>query len=175
MPSEAPQNPVGPFVAAEEFSSASRTKLIADLSELPAKLEKAVAGLSEIQLETKYRNWSIRQIVHHIADSHINSYVRFKWALTEDAPVIKAYDEGHWSELNESKTGAVTPSLQLLAGLHARWVQLLEKMSDSDFDRTFFHPESGESVSLNSALVYYAWHGKHHVGQILWLRETHAF
>ena len=146
--------------------------MIVELSELPTQLRKAVTGLSETQLDTKYRNWTVRQIVHHIADSHINSYVRFKWALTEDEPTIKAYDEGLWSDLSESKTGSIAPSLQLLDGLHARWVQLLKKMSAADFERTFFHPESGENVSLNSALVYYAWHGRHHTGQILWIRDA---
>ena len=175
MNSEPPQNPIGPFVPAKDYGSEKRQELIDNLSRLPSQLREAVAGLSEGQLDTKYRNWSIRQIVHHIADSHINCYVRFKWALTEDSPRIKAYDEGLWSQLGESQSGDIEPSLLLLEGLHARWVQLLRSMSDADFDRTFVHPESGETVSLHSALAYYPWHGNHHTGQILWIRETQEF
>jgi hypothetical protein len=111
--------------------------------------------------------------VHHIADSHVNSYVRFKWALTEDTPTIKAYDEGLWSDLIESRIGSITPSLLLLDGLHSRWCQLLAKLTPSQYERAFVHPETSETVTLNAALAYYAWHGKHHTGQILWLREAH--
>lgn len=175
MVPEPPQNPIGPFVPNEDLSNQDRQTLIDDLSKLPAQLRDAVSGPSDAQLDTKYRNWSIRQIVHHIADSHVNSYVRYKWALSEDSPTIKAYDEGLWSLLSESQQGDVEPSLLLLDGLHARWVQLLKSMADEDFDRTFIHPESGETVSLKSALGYYSWHGRHHTGQILWVRETHGF
>ena len=170
-----PQNPIGPFTPADNIGHSERSRCVNDLSKLPTQLREAVAGLSEEELDVKYRNWTIRQIVHHVADSHVNSYVRYKWALTEDSPTIKAYDEGLWSELSESLAGDIGPSLQLLDGLHARWVQLLKSMCDADFNRTFFHPESGETVSLKSALAYYPWHGKHHTGQILWLRETQGF
>lgn len=131
MPPEPPQNPIGPFTPPEDLSSEGRQGLIDDIAKLPSQLREAVAGLSDAQLDTKYRNWSIRQIVHHLADSHVNSYVRYKWALTEDSPTIKAYDEELWSLLDESQTGDIEPSLLLLEGVHARWVQLLRSMSTS--------------------------------------------
>ena len=171
----APLNPVGPFVPTIDVGVEDRRNWIEEILRLPEQIRIAVDGLSESQLDTKYRNWTIRQIVHHVADSHVNCYVRFKWALTEDTPTIKAYDEGLWSTLTESQTGDVTPSLQLLDGLHARWHQLLCTMSDSDFSRSFHHPESGDTVSLVAALESYVWHGKHHTGQILWIREMRGY
>ena len=128
-----------------------------------------MAGLSEAQLDAKHRNWPIRQIVHHVADSHVNSYIRFKWTLTEESPTIKAYDEALWRDLLESRTGKIDPSLQLLSGLHARCHQLLESMTPDQFDQRFLYPQTGESISLNSALAYYAWHGRRHAAQILWI------
>jgi uncharacterized damage-inducible protein DinB len=138
-------------------------------------LATAVAGLSDGQLDTLYRNWTVRQIVHHLADSHVNSYVRFKWALTEDLPTIKAYDEGRWAGLDDSRSGDVRAPLALLHGLHARWVQLLRSMSDGQFARCFVHPETGRTVSLGEALCYYAWHGEHHTAQVLWLRRQRGW
>ena len=166
-----PPFPVGSFVPVHVVTADSRRVWIQDISSLPLQLRDAVDGLSDLQLDTKYRNWTIRQLVHHIADSHVNSYVRFKWTLTEDTPTIKAYNESLWSDLDESKTGSIIPSLQLLDGLHARWCQLLQKMTSSQYERTFIHPETDERMSLNSAVAYYAWHGKHHTGQIQWLRD----
>ena len=171
MQKEAPDFPVGPFNAPEQFTPEMRDRWIHQLAELPNRLRGAVETLSEPQLDTKYRNWTIRQIVHHIADSHINSYVRFKWALTEETPMIKAYDEGLWSGLHESVAGKIEPSLALLTGLHARWCQLLSMLEEEDFDRAFIHPETGETNLLGNALAYYAWHGEHHTGQILWVRS----
>jgi hypothetical protein len=118
-----PEFPIGVFVPAFCVTEEMRYSWISDLARLPMQLREAVDGLSEPQLDTRYRNWTIRQIVHHIADSHVNSYIRFKWALTEETPVIKAYDEGLWSGLSESQKGSIVPSLQLLEGLHARWWQ----------------------------------------------------
>jgi len=141
----------------------------------PAALQRAVDGLSEDQLDTRYRNWTIRQIVHHLADSHVNSYVRFKWALTEDRPTIKAYDEGRWAALEDSRTGDIRPARALLEGLHARWVQLLRKLSAEQLGRSFLHPETGKTIRLSEALCYYAWHCRHHTGQICWLREQHKW
>ncbi len=172
MASDAPQFPIGPFVSDLNMGHDARRRCIDAISALPSQLRDAIAGLSDVQLDTKYRNWTIRQIVHHIADSHVNSYVRFKWTLTEDVPTIKAYDEGLWSALAESRHGDAVPSLQLIDGLHSRWCQLLFSMSDAEYDRTFHHPESGDTISLNTALAYYAWHGKHHLGQIVWLRDN---
>lgn len=170
-----PEFPVGPFVPAHSAANELRSAWIADLARLPSQLRQAVAGMTDSQLDSKYRNWTIRQIVHHIADSHVNSYIRFKWALTEDKPTIKAYDEGLWSDLFESRFGSVTPSLQLLDGLHVRWCQLLATLSPADYERSFVHPETSASITLDSALAYYAWHGKHHTGQILWLVSKNKF
>src|SRR5262245_50961539 len=134
---EPPQNPAGAFAPEEHLSPERREGLIALLAAAPAALRDAVAGLSEDQLDTRYRNWTIRQIVHHLADSHVNSYIRFKWALTEDLPTIKAYDEGCWAALEDSRTGDVRVPLALLDALHARWVQLLRSMTEAQFARSF--------------------------------------
>jgi len=171
----APKNPAGEFVAEENLTSDRRAQLIADIEKAPALLRQAVAGLSEKQLDTRYRNWTIRQIVHHLTDSHVNSYVRFKWTLTEEQPTIKAYDEGRWASLPDSQTGDIRAPLALLDGLHSRWLQLLRSMTPQQFERSFTHPETGKSIALNEALCYYAWHCKHHTAQITWLREQHGW
>jgi hypothetical protein len=171
----APENPAGAFVPEETSSPERRAEFIAVIAAAPAALGKAVAGLSENQLDTPYRNWTLRQIVHHVADSHVNSYVRFKWALTEDQPTIKPYDDGRWAALEDARTGDVGPPLALLEGLHVRWVQLLRSMSAEQFERSFFHPETGKSVSLGAALCYYAWHCRHHTAQISWVRQQHGW
>jgi uncharacterized damage-inducible protein DinB len=126
-----------------------------------------VEGLSEEQLNTPYRpgGWTVRQVVHHLPDSHMNSYVRFKLALTEDAPTIKPYDEALWANLADSSTTPLETSLALLDALHVRWVRLLKSMTDADFMREFRHPESG-LIRLDQNLALYAWHGKHHVAHI---------
>jgi uncharacterized damage-inducible protein DinB len=172
---EAPLNPAGVFVSEGEFSSERRNEFIAVIESTPAALRQAVTGLSDAQLDTRYRNWSVRQIVHHLADSHVNSYIRFKWALTEDLPTIKAYDEGLWAALGDSCLGDVAAPLALLEGLHQQWVQLLRFMSEEQFRRAFNHPETRQQVRLSDALCYYAWHGRHHVGQIVWLGEQHGW
>jgi uncharacterized damage-inducible protein DinB len=167
---EAPQNPAGPFAAEENYDVERRREFIGVIAALPNAMRDAVAGLTEEQLDTRYRNWTVRQIVHHIADSHVNSYVRFKWTLTEVQPTIKAYDDGRWAALMDARTGDVEAPLALLQGLHARWVQLLQSMTDEQFARSFVHPETGKRMSLSAALCYYAWHCKHHTAQITWLR-----
>jgi uncharacterized damage-inducible protein DinB len=168
---EAPQNPAGAFVPEINYGPDRQGELIAVIANAPAALREAVAGLSEEQLDTKYRNWTIRQIVNHLADSHVNSYVRFKLALTEEQPTIKPYDEGRWAALADSLSGDIRTPLALLDGLHARWVHLLRSMKPEQFARTFFHPESNEIVSLSAALCSYAWHCRHHTAQITWLRK----
>jgi uncharacterized damage-inducible protein DinB len=175
MSMEAPQNPAGAFVPEENHGPQRRAEFFTVIETAPAALRDAVAGLSEDQLDTRYRNWTIRQIVHHLADSHVNSYIRFKWALTEEVPTIKAYDEGRWAALEDSRTGDIRAPLALLEGLHARWVQLLRSMTQKDFDRAFLHPETGQTVSLSAALCYYAWHCRHHTAQIRWLREQRGW
>jgi len=172
---EAPQYPAGPFGPEESYGQESRAAFIAAIESAPAALRRAVEGLSEEQLDTRYRNWTIRQIVHHIADSHINSYIRFKWALTEELPTIKAYDEGRWAALDDSRTGDIQAPLALLEGLHARWSQLLRTMTEDQFGRCFIHPETGKTVSLSAALCSYAWHCRHHTAQITWLRQQHGW
>lgn len=166
-----PDNPAGEFEPVDAFDAVLKAELIEVIRAAPTRLREAVLGLSEDTLDTRYRNWTIRQIVHHIADSHIHSYVRFKWTVAEDHPTIKPYAEGDWAVLTDSVTGPVEPSLSLVEGLHGRWTGLLDAMSDDDFGRTFFHPESNEDVSLWHALQYYAWHGRHHTAQIEWLLE----
>ena len=171
----APANPAGPYVPDERYSDARCREFIAVLEQAPAALRAAVAGLTDVQLDTRYRNWTVRQIVHHIADSHVNSYIRFKWALTEERPTIKAYDEGRWAALEDSRTGDVEAPLALLEGLHARWVQLLRTMSSEQFARGFVHPETGGMISLAEALASYAWHSRHHTAQIVWVREQRGW
>ena len=175
MTLQAPVLPVGEWVRRSILSSSERETLIEQIAAAPTLLRAAVDGLGEDRLATKYRNWTIRQIVHHLADSHLNSYVRFKWTLTEDKPLIKAYDEGQWSDLLESRSGAISASLLMFEGLHARWVQLLDSLTVEQFARCFVHPDSGQTLSLNEILTYYAWHGRHHTGQITWLRERQCW
>ena len=170
-----PQYPAGPFESEGPLTAQRREELIAVLETAPAALQKAIAGLSEDQLDTKYKNWTIRQIVHHLPDSHINAYLRFKLALTEDVPIIKPYDEGRWAALEDSRAGDVRAPLALMASLHACWVQLLRSMPEVQFARTFFHPEYNETANLDAALASYAWHCRHHTGQILWLREKNGW
>ncbi len=166
-----PQFPAGPFQPEDQYADDRRRELIDALAQAPAALRRAVSGLTEAQLDTIYKAWTIRQIVHHIADSHLNSYVRFKWALTEEQPTIKAYHEGLWAALTDSKTGDVAPTLALLDALHQRWVHLLRTMTVEQHARAFVHPETGGRVTLAASIALYAWHGRHHTAQILWLRE----
>src|SRR5262245_157652 len=146
---EPPQYPAGPFQPEDGHDSSRRAEFIADIAAAPAKLRGQVASLSAGQLDTLYRSWTIRQIVHHLADSHVNSYIRFKWTLTEEQPTIKAYDEGRWAALEDSRRGDIQAPLALLEGLHARWVQLMSLMKEADFARSFYHPESKKVVALN--------------------------
>ena len=164
--------PIGKFQFPEAVSAGDRRRFIDEIAEAPAHLRAAVAGLSETQLETPYRpgGWTVRQVVHHVPDSHLNSYVRYRLALTEDDPVIKPYAEDRWALLPDAKTAPVEISLQLLARLHERWVPLLESLSEEEWRRTFRHPELG-SVRLDQNAALYAWHGRHHVAHILALRE----
>jgi uncharacterized damage-inducible protein DinB len=166
---EAPQYPVGPNPKEEE--NPPRKELIAMIEKAPQALREAVAGLSDAQLDTKYKNWTIRQIVHHLADSHTNGYIAFKLAITEDQPAIKSYDRNKWAELEESRTGSVEGPLALLEGLHKQWVQLMRTMLDGDFARAYVNPRNDQVIKLSTALGTYAWHGRHHTGQILWMRE----
>lgn len=166
-----PRYPIGRFRSNTDLSPTARPAQIQILRQLPDALKAAVAGLSDSQLDTPYRDggWTVRQLVHHVADSHANSYVRFKLALTEDWPTIKPYDEAAWANLKDSAM-PIDVSLALLGALHARWVALLESMTDADFDRGFNHPESGRQT-LAKALAIYDWHSRHHTAHIRSLRE----
>ncbi len=164
--------PVGEFRFPERVSAQELATFIDQISETPARMRAAVAGLSDSQLDTPYRpgGWTVRQLAHHVPDSHINSYTRFRLALTEDDPVIKPYEEARWAELHDARSLPVEPSLALLESLHARWVPLLRSISDADWKRSFRHPELGPGrLEQNAAL--YAWHGRHHVAHITRLRE----
>lgn len=164
--------PIGSFKMEESLTPRRRTELIAEIAAAPAKLRAAVRGLSNEQLDTPYREggWTVRQVVHHVPDSHLNAYIRLKWTLTEDEPTIKAYDEKTWSELPEARTAPVEISLALLEALHQRWVLLWQALNPGDFARTFHHPEYGLR-SLDWLLSLYAWHGRHHTAHITSLRE----
>jgi Mycothiol maleylpyruvate isomerase N-terminal domain. len=162
--------PVGRFTPVENTAHA-RAEGINAIALLPKRVCGAVAGLSDVQLDTPYRDggWTVRQVVHHIADSHANSVIRFKLALTEDWPTIKPYDENAWAQLPDSKLLPLDSSLSFITAMHERWVALLESMSEADFDRGFVHPERGRQT-LATALAIYAWHGRHHTAHITALR-----
>src|SRR5262245_2544814 len=144
-----------------------RTGWIDGFVQAPAGFRSLVAGATEAQLDTRYRpgGWTIRQVVHHVPDSHMNAYIRMKWAMTEDVPAIKVYEEQLWAELPEAKTGRVDMSLALLEALHRRWVMFLKNLSDVEFARTFTHPEWG-AVKVEEAVAMYAWHCRHHAAHI---------
>jgi len=165
--------PIGKYNYAGISSSAQKSEWINDISQLPMKLHEAIEGLSEDQLDIAYREggWTIRQVIHHLADSHMNSYTRFKLALTEDTPTIKPYYEDRWAELEDSLRTDVKISILLLEALHHRWAILLRSMEEVDYLRQFYHPESQKKVSLDENLGFYAWHGKHHIAHITTLRD----
>lgn len=165
--------PIGEFSFDAPATPAKRAGWIEHIRRAPAELRAAVTGLNDEQLDTPYREggWTLRQVVHHLPDSHLNSYIRFRWALTEDRPTIKAYDEASWATLADAKTAPVELSLALLGALHERWIVLLNSLSEAEFERVFIHPESGHEIPLARNLALYAWHGKHHIAQIMSLRE----
>ena len=160
--------PIGRFAAPSLPPARSTIETWIDgIEALPAAMRAAVEPLSAEQLDTRYRpgGWTVRQVVHHVADSHMNSFVRFKWALTEEEPTIKAYDEKTWADLGDY---AMSPgsSLDMLDALHRRWVALLRSMSNEDYERGFHHPEHGEHIQLGVNTAVYDWHGRHHLAQI---------
>jgi hypothetical protein len=160
--------PVGRIESAKTpTTAAERAALIQQLAEAPAIFRALATGLTEAQFETRYRpgGWTVRQVLHHVPDSHLNAYVRMKLAATEDAPVIRAYEEDRWAELPEAKSGPVGMSLDLLEALHRRWVAFLNALPAADFQKTFSHPEWG-SVTIDRAVATYAWHCRHHAAHI---------
>jgi uncharacterized damage-inducible protein DinB len=166
------RHPIGRFSFQPPATKEQRLQWIAEIASAPAQLRAAIAGLNEEQLNTPYRDggWTVRQVVHHVPESHMNAYIRFKLALTEPEPTIKPYDEAAWAETADVRETPLEVSLALLENLHQRWVILLKSMSDADFQKQFRHPELGV-VPLEKNLALYAWHGKHHVAHINNLRE----
>jgi hypothetical protein len=165
--------PIGHFVLEGEISEEQRLIWISDIAQLPVQLAAALEGLDVDQLDTPYRpeGWTVRQVTHHIADSHLNSFTRFKLALTEDQPAVKPYYEERWALLADTLQAPVEQSVALIAALHDRWVYLLRSMTSVDFARTFYHPESLKVYRLDAVLGTYSWHGRHHLAHIIALRE----
>jgi hypothetical protein len=164
--------PIGRFAPPDRLEAAERERLIAQIEEMPRQLRRAVEGLGPEQIETPYRpgGWTVRQVVHHVPDSHINSYTRFRLALTEEEPVIRPYHEDRWAELPDSRTAPLEVSLSLLDALHARWGLVLRAITPEQWQRTLRHPEQGV-VGLERNLALYAWHGRHHVAHVTSLRQ----
>ncbi len=174
-PSTDPRYPIGKFRRAE-VDLADHASAVATIAALPENLRAAVAGLTDAQLDTAYREggWTVRQLVHHVADSHINAYVRVRLALTEEWPAVKGYDEKLWAELHDSRTAPVGPSLSLIEGLHTRWVILLRSLNDDQWQRGYTHSENGRQ-SLAEVAALYAWHCRHHTAHITELRKRNGW
>jgi DinB family protein len=168
--------PIGKFHFEGPLTEEQKKKSLDDIANTPANLRAAIKGLSPQQLDTPYRpgGWTVRQVVHHVPDSHLNAYVRFKLALTEEDPTIKPYAEDRWAQLADTKATPIEVSLTLLDSLHDRWVRLLRSLTPEDWKRTFRHPELG-LVSLEKNLALYTWHGRHHVAHITALREREGW
>ena len=164
--------PIGPFVPVEELSWVERRTKIAEIAAAPARLKRALVGLDEAQLDTPYRRggWTVRQVVHHLPDSHMNAYIRLKLALTEDEPTIRPFDQTAWARLPDTELSGISVSIRLLEALHTRFTTLLRSLGDDDFRRRFRHPEAGIH-SVDWLLALYSWHGRHHVAHITSLRE----
>jgi uncharacterized damage-inducible protein DinB len=168
--------PTGRFVRPESLSDDQRRAAIETIAATPANIRAAVRGLSDAQLDTPYRpgGWTVRQVVHHVPDSHANAYCRFKLALTEDVPTIKPYDEAAWANLEDSRSTPIETSLTMLDVVHDRWVRILRAMATSDFGRKLNHPENGV-MTLDQLLALYAWHGPHHTAHVTRLREREGW
>ena len=171
-----PRYPIGRYERRDVLTPDERAAMIEQIAAAPRKMREAAAGLTPQQLETPYREggWTLRQVVHHLPDSHMNSYVRFKLALTEQTPTIRPYDEARWAELADSVDTPPATSMTLLESLHDRWVRLLRSMSADDFQRTLNHPENG-LMTLDAMLALYAWHGRHHVAHITSTRARNGW
>lgn len=165
--------PIGRFVAPTAISDVEIDQYIKVLKDFPAKLKNLVENWSDDQLDTQYREggWRIRQLVNHLADSHMNSFMRFKMALTEDHPTIMPYDETKWAQLQDSFTIDIKPALQMLKGIHKRWVYELKSLTNKEFESCFFHPEQNRSINLREHLAFYAWHCNHHLAHIQTLKS----
>ena len=168
-----PRYPVGRHTPPASITAEDREYAVDELALLPERLRNAVDGLNDDQIDTPYRDggWTVRQLIHHIADSHMNAVIRFRFALTETDPVIKPYDEAAWAMLHDAATAPVEWSLELIESLHARWVMLLQQLTDNQWLRAYIHPENGRTT-LASAVLLYAWHSRHHTAHITHLRAT---
>ena len=169
--------PIGEFRYQGPATAAGRRHRIEQIEQAPAALRAAVRGLSDAQLDTRYRpgGWTVRQVVHHVPDSHLNAMTRFKLALTEDTPTIRPYDEARWAELGDVGATPVETSLRLLEALHERLVILLRSLEPAQFQRTLFHPERNAVMTLDELLALYAWHGRHHAAHITGLRQREGW
>jgi DinB family protein len=170
------QYPIGKFESRKHLTRADRRALIELIDDAPRNMRAAVANLTEAQLDTPYRDggWTVRQVAHHVPDSHLNAYIRFKLALTEDGPTIKPYDEARWAELADSRETPIEVSLTLLDSVHTRWGIVLRSMTDDDFARPLTHPDHG-TVDVDWLLQMYAWHSRHHVAHITSLRARNGW
>jgi hypothetical protein len=170
---EKAKHPIGLFIKPVKITPEIIKDYISSISALPERLRKETGHLTEAQLDTSYREggWTIRQLVHHLADAHINGFIRFKLALTEENPTVKPYDENEWARLVDTKTMPIEPGLQIITGLHTRWTVLLKSMSGEEFRKTYFHPEHGKKLNLDEVLGEYAWHSDHHLAQITELKK----
>ncbi len=168
--------PIGKFSAKEGYSTSEFDQFISRIESLPTRLEKEVSNLSVSQLDTPYREggWTVRQVIHHMADSHMNAYIRVKWSLTEETPMIKAYDEKSWAETAETKADP-TISISLLKALHAKWILLLKQLSPADLKKEYIHPETKKHVRLDNLMGLYAWHGDHHLAHITSLKGRNGW
>lgn len=159
--------PVGKFQFEDKVTYAERERLIGEIAEMPARLRDAVDGLSDARLDTPYREggWTVRQVVHHLADSHLNAYIRIRLMLTENNPTVKPYDQALWAKLHDALTAPIDPSLNVVSGVQERLALLLRSLEAADFERTCYHPENGV-MTLDHMVAIYAWHGRHHVAHI---------
>ena len=168
-----PRYPVGKFESRSNLTAEERRSMIDDIAATPAKMRDAVRGLTDAQLDTPYREvgWTVRQVIHHVPDSHLNGYTRLKLALTEKEPTIKPYDQSAWADLADSRDTPIETSLMLLDSVHDRWVRLLRSLDEPAFARKFRHPEHG-AVTIDWLIAMYSWHGRHHTAHITSLRAA---
>jgi uncharacterized damage-inducible protein DinB len=168
--------PIGKFQSKESFNQKEVTEFINKIAQAPANYEAVVKNLTDTQLDTPYREggWTVRQVIHHVADSHMNAYIRIKWALTEDKPIIKAYDEKRWAETPETKL-PISLSLNFIHSLHAKMVAIASRLTEEELSKKFIHPESKKEIRLDQLLGTYAWHGEHHLAHITALIETNQW
>jgi hypothetical protein len=168
--------PIGRFERRETLTAEERVAMIEQIAETPARIREAIAGLGDAQLDTPYREggWTVRQVVHHVPDSHMNAFIRLKLALTEDEPTVRPYDEAAWAELADARETPIEVSMTLLESLHTRWTGLMRALREDDFRRTLRHPDHGV-MTVDWLMAMYAWHGRHHTAHITALRERQGW